>query len=202
MVNTNSPRRAANCRASICPIDKSLKLQAPSSKQQAPSNKRATICRIDTRCRGATICHIDTRCRGATLCLMDQVHGYGIMMTITKRNAHICAAQCEPSHKPGTFRAISRQSRDVSLHKSSPVALTQARRRVIPSPASICHIDRSSKQQASSPKLQASSFKPSLTSSLIREPRYMDIGKVFDALGPRASAMINVLCGCFTWNAI
>ena len=32
MVNTNSPRRAANCRASICPIDKGLKLQAPSSK--------------------------------------------------------------------------------------------------------------------------------------------------------------------------
>ena len=109
----NSPRRAAFCRASICPIDKSIKLQAPSSK-------RATICRIDTRCRGA----------------------------------------------------------------------------------SICHIDRSSKQQASSPKQQASSFKPSLASSLIREPRYMDIGKVFDALGPRAWAMMKVLCGCFTWNAI
>jgi len=28
----NSPRRAANCRASICPIDKSHKPQAPSSK--------------------------------------------------------------------------------------------------------------------------------------------------------------------------
>ena len=64
--------------------------------------------------------------------------------------------------------------------------------------ATICHIDRSSKRQASSPKLQASSFKPSLASSRIREPRYMDIGKVFDARGPRASAMINVLCGCFT----
>ena len=35
MVNTNSPGRAANCRASICPIDKSLKLQAPSRKRQA-----------------------------------------------------------------------------------------------------------------------------------------------------------------------
>jgi len=68
--------------------------------------------------------------------------------------------------------------------------------------ATICHIDRSSKQQASSPKLQASSSKPQAASSLIREPRYMDIGKVFDALGPRAWAMINVLCGCFTWNAI
>ena len=33
----NSPGRAANCRASICPIDKSIKLQAPSSKLQAPS---------------------------------------------------------------------------------------------------------------------------------------------------------------------
>ena len=113
MENTNSPRRAAFCRASICPIDKSIKLQAPSAK-------RATICRIDTRCSGA----------------------------------------------------------------------------------SICHIDRSSKQQASSPKQQASSFKPEAASSLIREPRYMDIGKVFDALGPRAWAMMKVLCGCFTWNAI
>ena len=37
MVNTSSPGRAANCRASICPIDKGLKLQAPSSKLQAPS---------------------------------------------------------------------------------------------------------------------------------------------------------------------
>ena len=35
----NSPRRAAFCRASICPIDKGLKLQAPSSKLQAPSSK-------------------------------------------------------------------------------------------------------------------------------------------------------------------
>ena len=68
--------------------------------------------------------------------------------------------------------------------------------------ASICHIDRSSKRQASSPKQQASSSKPSLASSLIREPRYMDTEKVFDALGPRAWAMINVLCGCFTWKAI
>ena len=68
--------------------------------------------------------------------------------------------------------------------------------------ATLCHIDKSSKQQASSPKLQASSFKPEAASSLIREPRYMDIGKVFDARGPRASAMMKVLCGCFTWNAI
>jgi len=58
MVNTSSPGRAANCRASICPIDKSLKRQAPSSKRQAPSAKRATLCRIDTRCRGATIWHL------------------------------------------------------------------------------------------------------------------------------------------------
>ena len=101
MVNTNSPRRAAFCRASICPIDKSIKLQAPSFKR-----------------------------------------------------------------------------------------------------ATLCHIDRSSKRQASSPKQQASSSKPQAASSRIREPRYMDIEKVFDALGPRAWAMINVLCGCFTWKAI
>ena len=94
MVNTSSPRRAANCRASICPIDKGLKLQATSAKR-----------------------------------------------------------------------------------------------------ATICHIDRSSKQQASSPK-------PRFASSLILEPRYMDTEKVFEALGPRAWAMIKVLRGCFTWKAI
>ena len=33
MENTNSPRRAAFCRASICPIDKSIKLQAPSVRR-------------------------------------------------------------------------------------------------------------------------------------------------------------------------
>ena len=36
MVNTNPPRRAAFCRASKCPIDKSSKRQAPSLKLQAP----------------------------------------------------------------------------------------------------------------------------------------------------------------------
>jgi len=57
MVNTSSPERAANCRASKCPIDKSLKLQAPSSKLQAASSKRATICRIDTRCSCDVMSH-------------------------------------------------------------------------------------------------------------------------------------------------
>ena len=53
------------------------------------------------------------------------------------------------------------------------------------------------KRQASSPKQQASSLNPQASSSMIREPR-----KSFTVLGPRASAMINVLCGCFTWKAI
>ena len=53
MGNTNPPRRAANCRASICPIDKGLKLQAPSHKppggagERDWSSKRATNCRCD-----------------------------------------------------------------------------------------------------------------------------------------------------------
>jgi len=34
MVNTNPPRRAAFCRASKCPIDKSSKRQASSSKRR------------------------------------------------------------------------------------------------------------------------------------------------------------------------
>ena len=55
----------------------------------------------------------------------------------------------------------------------------------------------SSKPQASSPKHKGSSSKPQASSSMIREPR-----KSFTVLGPRASAMINVLCGCFTWKAI
>ena len=60
MVNTNSPGRAANCRASICPIDKGLKLQAPSSKPQAPSVRQivaATLCHIDTRCSCDVMSH-------------------------------------------------------------------------------------------------------------------------------------------------
>ena len=52
------------------------------------------------------------------------------------------------------------------------------------------------KRQASSPDQQASSFKPEATSSLIREPRYMDIGKVFGVHGPRACTIINVFLGC------
>ena len=59
MVNTNSPGRAANCRASICPIDKSIKLQAPSSKlRQYVALTQYVV--------AATLCHIDTRCSGAT----------------------------------------------------------------------------------------------------------------------------------------
>ena len=46
-------------------------------------------------------------------------------------------------------------------------------------------------------KPQASSSKPQASSSKILEPR-----KSFTVPGPRASAMINVLCGCFTWKAI
>jgi len=57
----------------------------------------------------------------------------------------------------------------------------------------------SNKPQASSPKLQASSFKPQASSSLIREPRY--IWKRFADLGPRASASMNVLCGCLKCQA-
>ena len=53
------------------------------------------------------------------------------------------------------------------------------------------------KRQASSPKQQASSLNPQASSSMMREPR-----KSFTVPGPRASAMINVLCGCFTWKAI
>ena len=50
--------------------------------------------------------------------------------------------------------------------------------------------DSNIKPQASSPKQQASSFKPQATSSMIREPR-----KSFTVPGPRASTMMNVLCG-------
>ena len=44
-------------------------------------------------------------------------------------------------------------------------------------------------------KPQASSFKPEATSSVIREPRYMDIGEVLEVQGPRALTMINVFLG-------
>ena len=58
------------------------------------------------------------------------------------------------------------------------------------------------KRQASSPRQQASSVKPQAASSLILEPRYMDIGEVLEEQGPRVFAMINVLSGWRTWNAI
>ena len=50
--------------------------------------------------------------------------------------------------------------------------------------------DSSHRLQASSPKLQASSCKPQASSSMILEPR-----KSFTVPGPRASTIINVLCG-------
>jgi len=64
----NSPGRAANCRASICPIDKSLKLQAPSSKPQAPSVRQYVALTQDV---AATLCHIDTRCSGVAFRLQS-----------------------------------------------------------------------------------------------------------------------------------
>ena len=42
-------------------------------------------------------------------------------------------------------------------------------------------------------KRQASSVKPQAASSLIREPRYMDIEELLGVQGPRAFTMINVL---------
>ena len=82
MVNTSSPGRAANCRASICPIDKSLKLQAPSSKPQAPSVRQIAA---------ATLCHIDTICSGATKRLFmhyfvffNKDPWYNVILTIKK----------------------------------------------------------------------------------------------------------------------
>ena len=51
------------------------------------------------------------------------------------------------------------------------------------------------KRQASSPELQASSDKPQATSSVILDPRNMDIGEVLGGKGPRAFTMINVFLG-------
>ena len=71
----------------------------------------------------------------------------------------------------------------------------QAPSRKLQAPSLLSH-----KPQASSPKHKGSSFKPQASSSMIREPLYIWIS--FSDLGPRASAMINVLCGCLTWKAI
>jgi len=51
------------------------------------------------------------------------------------------------------------------------------------------------KRQASSPKQQASSVKPQAASSLILDPRNMDIEEVLGVQGPRVFAKIKVLCG-------
>ena len=52
-------------------------------------------------------------------------------------------------------------------------------------------------ERASDPghKQQASSVKPQAASSLILDPRNMDIGEVLEEQGPRVFAKINVLCG-------
>ena len=60
----------------------------------------------------------------------------------------------------------------------------------------------SNKRQAWNPEAQASSVKPQAASSLILDPRNMDIGEVLGGKGPRAFASMKVLCGCFTWKAI
>ncbi len=51
------------------------------------------------------------------------------------------------------------------------------------------------KPQASKPQASASSDKPQASSSLILDPRYMDIEEVLGVQGPRVFAKINVLCG-------
>ena len=95
----------------------------------------------------------------------------------------------------GPHKAISNSeenSEAASVRRGSRPQATSSKRQA-PS-------DSSSKQQASSPKQQASSSKPQASSSMIREPR--NIWKRFAVLGPRASASMNVLCGCLKWNAI
>ena len=55
------------------------------------------------------------------------------------------------------------------------------------------------KPQASSPEAQASSFKPQATSSVILEPRYMDIEKVFLGKGPRSFTQENFFSFLVPW---
>ena len=69
---------------------------------------------------------------------------------------------------------------------SGPQATSSKRQAFEPTCSSI-------KRQASSPKLQASSVKPQAASSLILDPRNMDIGEVLEEQGPRVFAKINVL---------
>jgi hypothetical protein len=56
------------------------------------------------------------------------------------------------------------------------------------------------KRQASSPRLQASSFKPQAASSLIREPRYMDIEELLEEQGPRAFTKCVLIMACVEGN--
>ena len=58
--------------------------------------------------------------------------------------------------------------------------------------------ESSIKRQASSPKHSGLSVKPQASSSKICDPGYMWIS--LEDLGPMASAMIKVLCGCLTWK--
>lgn len=90
-----------------------------------------------------------------------------------------------PGHKP---QAPSSEGSSEDLRSSK----LQASSFKLQAPSS-----ESIKPQASSPKQQASSLKPQASSSMIREPR-----KSFTVLGPRASTMINVLCGWRVWKLI
>ena len=60
---------------------KSYKLQAPSSKHQAPSFKPPKA--------AATICHIDTRCRGATIESLTLEHESYIIVDMKKETITI-----------------------------------------------------------------------------------------------------------------
>ena len=88
-------------------------------------------------------------------------------------------------------QVISSEVRDGARERASwsgPQASSCKRQAFEPTCSSI-------KRQASSPKLQASSVKPQAASSLILDPRNMDIGEVLEEQGPRVFAKIKVLCG-------
>ena len=119
------------------------KLQASSFKHQAPSSKR----------QAPSANELDR----------DPALGYN---GINKTKPPLKVSSIRAVSKAGSFRAVSRQSRDVSLHKSSPGAVN------LPS----CEFSTTSPSTGEASSSEGSSedlrsFKPQATSSMIREPR-------------------------------
>ena len=127
------------------------KLQASSSKHQAPSTKR-----------------------------LDKSSGIGYSRTITDGNARLAQPNAGPSRIPGTSGRQTHSKTDVSLLQEQSgrrhlpgIKISRNKNLKHQAPKDLRRIyeaESKAKLQASSPKHKGSSTKPQAASSLIRDP--------------------------------